>query len=77
MGKGEIIYGMLKRVAQFLGAHWDGASPLLLGYSGGPDSKALLYALLEVGCNALQVAHVDHGWREESRGEAEAIRSEI
>jgi tRNA(Ile)-lysidine synthase len=55
---------------------WDGKSPLLLGYSGGPDSKALLYALLEANIGPLHVAHVDHGWREESGREAEELRLE-
>ncbi len=49
--------------------------PLLLGYSGGPDSKALLYALLECGV-VPHLAHVDHGWREESTAEAEELRAE-
>ncbi len=66
----------LPQVAAFLKEHWDGSSPLLLGYSGGPDSKALLYALLEAGVNNLHLAHVDHGWREESGAEAEALRGE-
>ncbi|MBU6446343.1 MAG: tRNA lysidine(34) synthetase TilS, partial [Verrucomicrobia bacterium] len=59
----------------FLSVHWDRAKPLLLGYSGGPDSKALLYALLEEGIQP-HIAHVDHGWREESRAEALAIEKE-
>lgn len=60
---------------EFLFVHWDRKKPLLLGYSGGPDSKALLYALLE--CDARpHLAHVDHGWREESRAEAEECRAE-
>lgn len=67
----------MEKAKQFLLAHWDGKSPLLLGYSGGPDSKALLYALLEAGCRALHVAHVDHGWRKESAQEAEELRAEI
>ena len=67
----------MEKAKQFLLAHWDRQSPLLLGYSGGPDSKALLYALLEAGCQALHVAHVDHGWREESAREAEGLREEI
>lgn len=47
----------------------------MLGYSGGPDSKALLYALLE--CDVLpHLAHVDHGWRESSADEAESLRRE-
>ncbi len=59
----------------FLSVHWDREKPLLLAYSGGPDSKALLYALLEVGAH-LSIAHVDHGWREESLEEAKAIEEE-
>ena len=66
----------LPQVAAFLKEHWDGSSPLLLGYSGGPDSKALLYALLEAGVKNLHLAHIDHGWREESGAEAEALRGE-
>lgn len=67
----------MKRVKEFLQKQWDGESPLLLGYSGGPDSKALLYALIEEKCHCLHVAHVDHGWREESSNEAKLIRQEI
>lgn len=59
----------------FLSVHWDRERPLLLGYSGGPDSKALLYSLLECGIKP-HIAHVDHGWREESRFEAQAIAEE-
>jgi len=48
---------------------------LLLGYSGGQDSKALLYALLECGVKP-HLAHVDHGWREESAREAQYLKKE-
>ena len=64
------------RAKEFFQKNGDGICPLLLGYSGGPDSKALLYLLLECGLRP-HVAHVDHGWREESRDEAEEIRKEI
>ncbi len=47
----------------------------LLAYSGGPDSKALLYALLEVGIRPA-IAHVDHGWREESLNERIVVEDE-
>ena len=48
---------------------------MLLGYSGGPDSKALLYSLLE--CDVVpHIAHVDHGWRQESREEANNLELE-
>lgn len=59
----------------FLRVHWDQKKPLLLGYSGGPDSKALLYALLECGVKP-HLAYVDHGWREESRQEAALLAEE-
>lgn len=67
----------MKRVKEFLHRYWDGSHPLLLGYSGGPDSKALLYALLDFGFRHLHVAHVDHGWREESYDQALEIKEEI
>jgi tRNA(Ile)-lysidine synthase len=67
---------MLKKVADFLAKHWEKNRPLLLGYSGGPDSKALLYALLEAGCKTVHLAHLDHGWREESAQEAAALEEE-
>src|SRR3990167_9397229 len=62
-------------LSQFLKSRLLGR-PLLLGYSGGPDSKALLYALLENGVKNLHLAHVDHGWREASREEAKLLKEE-
>lgn len=53
-----------------------GKGPFVLAYSGGPDSKALLYALLECGIRPC-VAHVDHGWRKESGAEAATIQDEV
>lgn len=49
---------------------------LLLAFSGGPDSLALLHMLLECekACSLdFALAHVDHGWREESEKEAQEI----
>lgn len=66
----------MEDIKVFLQKNWSREKPLLLGYSGGPDSKALLYALLEAGCTSFHLAHVDHGWREESRTEAEVLRAE-
>lgn len=67
----------MKTVKEFLQEHWDQKSPLLLGYSGGPDSKALLYALIEADVGPyLHLAHVDHGWRPSSAQEAEKLRGE-
>jgi tRNA(Ile)-lysidine synthetase-like protein len=67
------VVDLSNTVKEFIG---NGVGPFLLGYSGGPDSKALLYALLEAGVKP-QVAHVDHGWREESRVEALALQKEV
>jgi len=67
---------LTKRVKQYLREHWDQKSFLLLGYSGGPDSKALLYCLSGLKV-PLHVAHVDHGWRDESAREAEMLKDEV
>lgn len=45
---------------------------LLLGFSGGGDSLALLHALLRCPVQ-LHLAHFDHGWRTESRDQAESF----
>lgn len=66
---------LVLQVMSFLKRYWDGKSPLLLGLSGGPDSKSLLYALLEAGVRP-HIAHVDCGWRRESREEAEMLQRE-
>lgn len=58
-------------VKNFLQKHHDQKSPLLIALSGGADSMALFEALLEHKKNiSLHVAHIDHGWRKESRSEA-------
>lgn len=49
----------------------DPARPSVLGFSGGPDSAALLHALHAAGWPLL-VAHLDHGLRPESVAEARA-----
>ena len=70
---------LLLSVKKFLRDRFKPGKPLLLGYSGGPDSKALLHLLLE--CRRffpldLHLAHIDHGWRDESRGEADQIEKQ-
>ncbi len=70
---------LLLGVIKFLQERLSPGQPLLLGYSGGPDSKALLYLLL--ACRRLYpfdllLAHVDHGWRDGSQREADLIRHE-
>ncbi len=63
-------------VKDFLTLKLEKGAKLLLGFSGGPDSMALLHLLVEakeVLDFSLHLAHVDHGWREESRKEAETL----
>ncbi len=51
-----------------------------VGYSGGGDSKALLYLLIKLSKRLklqLHVLHVDHSWREESKAQADELESEI
>jgi tRNA(Ile)-lysidine synthase len=57
----------------FVDAHYDEQKPLLLALSGGPDSLCLFHLLRTYqGAKKLRfgMAHVDHGWRTESRQEA-------
>lgn len=71
---------ILQTVRDFLGRHYREGSPLLVGFSGGPDSLALVHLLLE--CRRffkldLHLAYVDHGWREESAQEALSLEREM
>lgn len=71
---------ILIELKHFLDRHWKPGKPVLLACSGGPDSKALLYLLLETQKFfdlEIQVAHIDHGWRAESRHEADKLKSEV
>jgi tRNA(Ile)-lysidine synthase len=43
----------------------------IVGFSGGPDSTALLAALVEAGAPNLRALHVDHGLRPEAERHAE------
>ncbi len=68
---------VVQEVQKFLGEHYKRGKPLLVGFSGGPDSLALLHALLawqRAYDLEIHLAHVDHGWREESSKEAELLR---
>jgi len=64
---------LVHTVKQFLNRQFSDDKPLLLALSGGADSMALLYLLLESSF-PFAVAHVDHGWRGESREEAEKLQ---
>jgi len=69
-----------QEVKNFLLKHYFPGKPLLLGFSGGPDSLALLHLLLESSQYIhfdLHVAHVDHAWREESASEAVQLKKYI
>jgi tRNA(Ile)-lysidine synthase len=71
---------VLKTVKDFLTRHHIQRKPLLVGFSGGPDSLALFHILLE--CRPffdldLHIAHVDHGWRPESSQQAAQMKEEI
>lgn len=64
---------VFQKVFLFLNKHCVSKNPLLLALSGGPDSLCLFYALLnyrEITGQPFHVAHVDHGWRENSSKEA-------
>ena len=68
---------ILQVIKGFLGKHYLSGKPLLLGLSGGPDSLALYHLLLEAKVGELYVVHVDHGWRKESRQEAEWLQAQV
>ncbi|KAG6559597.1 tRNA(Ile)-lysidine synthase [Candidatus Rhabdochlamydia oedothoracis] len=70
----------LKTVKDFLKSKNASNQPILMGYSGGCDSKALLYLSLECSLLfkfSLCVAHIDHGWREESGKQAKMLQEEV
>ncbi|MBJ7448942.1 MAG: tRNA lysidine(34) synthetase TilS [Parachlamydiales bacterium] len=60
-------------VKDFLDLNYSYEKPLLLGFSGGSDSSVLLHLLLDIRSKKpfpLHLAHIDHGWREESHNQA-------
>ena len=71
---------MLRSIEIFLKRTYHSGKPLLLGFSGGHDSRVLLELLIESRKKrpfTLLVAHVDHGWREESRLEAFELKEMV
>ncbi len=71
---------LVQGVKDFLSKRNVHGKKLLLGFSGGPDSQALLHLLLE--CKdvlgfELHVAHIDHGWRPESAEEAQGLCEKV
>ncbi len=57
------------QVKTFLERNSVASRPILLGYSGGTDSLALLHLLMDCDIK-LHLAHIDHHWRKESSSEA-------
>jgi tRNA(Ile)-lysidine synthase len=64
---------LVAAVRGFAAAHLGG--PGVVAASGGPDSTALLLALVEAGAGPLTVGHVNHGLRgDESDGDEAFVR---
>jgi tRNA(Ile)-lysidine synthase len=51
------------------------ANPLLVGFSGGPDSVALVLWLKKIGFHKLSLVHLDHGLREGSELESNWVKA--
>ncbi len=66
-----IIYGALQ-TALTEGCRLQAGTPILLGFSGGPDSLCLLHGLRYLGW-PVTAAHFDHGMRPESAKEVEQV----
>lgn len=68
------------KIYSFLKKEIRPGSRVLLALSGGPDSTALFYALLDLRDRLafkLEIAHVDHGQRKESAHEAMELQNKI
>lgn len=71
---------LIQKVRDFLKQRWQPGRPLLVGFSGGPDSLALVHALL--ACKRfypidIHLAHIDHGWRDESHKQAQDLKKKM
>ncbi|MBT3393868.1 MAG: tRNA lysidine(34) synthetase TilS [Waddliaceae bacterium] len=65
---------------EFLDENIDVGAAVLVGFSGGADSLALLHLLMHYSEKyrlTVHVAHVDHRWREESDKEAASLRDMV
>ncbi|MBT2290060.1 tRNA lysidine(34) synthetase TilS [Paenibacillus albidus] len=77
----EQLNGLVESVLESAAEYelWSPHDTIVVAVSGGPDSVALLHVLHEISLTrtplSLICAHVNHGFREESRQEAELVRS--
>jgi len=65
---------VLIEIEQFLKQYSQFEKPLLLGFSGGPDSLTLAHILLSLK-HPFHIAHFDHSWREESKKECKELEN--
>ncbi|MCS7049373.1 MAG: tRNA lysidine(34) synthetase TilS, partial [Verrucomicrobiae bacterium] len=66
---------MLSKIKSVLAIAAPPGTPLLVGVSGGPDSVALLHALVTLGYRP-HVCHYNHRWRgADSDGDEEFVRN--
>ncbi|WP_410512975.1 tRNA lysidine(34) synthetase TilS [Paenibacillus sp. BR2-3] len=76
----EQMNGLVDTVLDAAAEHglWSPHDTIVVAVSGGPDSVALLRILHEISLNRMPLnlvcAHVNHGFRTESREEAEFVR---
>jgi tRNA(Ile)-lysidine synthase len=71
---------LVQKLDKFLKTHYRPPCPVILGFSGGPDSSALLHCFWKLQrkyCLEVVVLHVDHGWREESAREAKRLQEYV
>lgn len=76
----EQMKGLVEAVLETAAEHelWSPHDTIVVAVSGGSDSVALLHVLHEIAVNRIPLtlicAHVNHGFRAESRDEAELVR---
>lgn len=71
---------ILESVKQFLDRRSLLGVPLIVGFSGGPDSLALLHLLIacrDIYPLNLHIAHIDHRWRLESSSQAKQLQKYV
>lgn len=68
----QIIKTIKEDLRIFLDRHRQTTLPLLVGFSGGPDSLALVHLLQDLNCE-MHLAHFDHGWRAKSQEQVQRM----